>query len=112
MTTQTDGGAVEKRTFAPDFCPQSPSYARRYEVFVGYARERAALDLQLTEDDSAALDRAFPPPKRQSALGVLSASLRCPRLPALAGACSDSLARRDGGCIAVGLRRATDTRKH
>jgi diketogulonate reductase-like aldo/keto reductase len=32
---------------------------------------RGALDLQLTADDLAALDRAFPPPKGPSALGML-----------------------------------------
>ncbi len=32
---------------------------------------RGALDLTLTEDDLAALDRAFPPPKGPSALGML-----------------------------------------
>src|SRR2546430_12711878 len=32
---------------------------------------RAALDLRLTADDVAALDRAFPPPKGPSALGML-----------------------------------------
>jgi diketogulonate reductase-like aldo/keto reductase len=32
---------------------------------------RGALDLRLTADDLAALDRAFPPPKRPSALGML-----------------------------------------
>src|SRR5205823_13849774 len=32
---------------------------------------RGALDLALTEDDLAALDRAFPPPKSRSALGML-----------------------------------------
>jgi diketogulonate reductase-like aldo/keto reductase len=31
----------------------------------------AALDLRLTADDLAALDRAFPPPKGRSALGML-----------------------------------------
>jgi diketogulonate reductase-like aldo/keto reductase len=32
---------------------------------------RGALDVALTEDDLAALDRAFPPPKRRTALGML-----------------------------------------
>jgi len=32
---------------------------------------RAALDLRLTADDLAVLDRAFPPPKGRSALGML-----------------------------------------
>jgi diketogulonate reductase-like aldo/keto reductase len=32
---------------------------------------RGALDIELTEDDLAALDRAFPPPKGRSSLGVL-----------------------------------------
>jgi len=32
---------------------------------------RGALDVALTEDDLAALDRAFPPPKSRSALGML-----------------------------------------
>jgi diketogulonate reductase-like aldo/keto reductase len=32
---------------------------------------RGALDLRLTADDLAAIDRAFPPPKRRSALGML-----------------------------------------
>jgi diketogulonate reductase-like aldo/keto reductase len=32
---------------------------------------RGALDVQLTTEDSAALDRAFPPPKGNSSLGVL-----------------------------------------
>jgi diketogulonate reductase-like aldo/keto reductase len=32
---------------------------------------RGALDLRLTGDDLAALDRAFPPPKGPSALGML-----------------------------------------
>jgi len=32
---------------------------------------RGALDVELTEDDLAALDRAFPPPKGRSSLGVL-----------------------------------------
>jgi diketogulonate reductase-like aldo/keto reductase len=32
---------------------------------------RGALDLQLTADDLAALDRAFPPPKGPSSLGIL-----------------------------------------
>ena len=32
---------------------------------------RGALDLRLTADDLAALDRAFPPPKGPSALGML-----------------------------------------
>jgi len=32
---------------------------------------RGALDVALTEEDLAALDRAFPPPKSRSALGVL-----------------------------------------
>src|SRR5258708_37738882 len=32
---------------------------------------RGALDLTLTADDLAMLDRAFPPPKRRSALGML-----------------------------------------
>jgi len=32
---------------------------------------RGALDVELTEDDLAALDRAFPPPKGRSSLGML-----------------------------------------
>jgi diketogulonate reductase-like aldo/keto reductase len=32
---------------------------------------RGALDIELTEDDLAALDRAFPPPKGRSSLGML-----------------------------------------
>jgi diketogulonate reductase-like aldo/keto reductase len=32
---------------------------------------RGALDVALTEEDLAALDRAFPPPKRRTALGML-----------------------------------------
>ena len=32
---------------------------------------RGAVDLRLTADDVAALDRAFPPPKGPSALGML-----------------------------------------
>jgi diketogulonate reductase-like aldo/keto reductase len=32
---------------------------------------RGALDLRLTADDLAVIDRAFPPPKRRSALGML-----------------------------------------
>jgi diketogulonate reductase-like aldo/keto reductase len=32
---------------------------------------RGALDLRLTPDDIAALDRAFPPPKGPTALGML-----------------------------------------
>jgi len=32
---------------------------------------RDALDLRLTSDDIAALDRAFPPPKGATALGML-----------------------------------------
>jgi diketogulonate reductase-like aldo/keto reductase len=32
---------------------------------------RGALDLRLTADDLAAIDRAFPPPKRRSGLGML-----------------------------------------
>ena len=32
---------------------------------------RGALDVALTEEDLAALDRAFPPPKGKSSLGML-----------------------------------------
>jgi diketogulonate reductase-like aldo/keto reductase len=32
---------------------------------------RAALDVQLTTEDLSALDRAFPPPKGKSSLGML-----------------------------------------
>jgi diketogulonate reductase-like aldo/keto reductase len=32
---------------------------------------RAALDLKLTEEDLAELDRAFPPPRRKTALAML-----------------------------------------
>jgi len=32
---------------------------------------RAALDVKLTADDLAALDRAFPPPKARTSLGML-----------------------------------------
>ena len=32
---------------------------------------RGALDLKLTDDDLAALDRAFPPPKGKTPLGML-----------------------------------------
>jgi diketogulonate reductase-like aldo/keto reductase len=32
---------------------------------------RGALDVGLTEEDVAALDRAFPPPKRKTSLGML-----------------------------------------
>jgi diketogulonate reductase-like aldo/keto reductase len=32
---------------------------------------RGALDLRLTADDLGVIDRAFPPPKRRSALGML-----------------------------------------
>jgi diketogulonate reductase-like aldo/keto reductase len=32
---------------------------------------RGALDVQLTEEDLAALDRAFPPPRGKTALGML-----------------------------------------
>ncbi len=32
---------------------------------------RGALDLRLAADDLAALDRAFPPPKSRTALGML-----------------------------------------
>ena len=32
---------------------------------------RGALDVALTEEDLAALDRAFPPPQSRSALGML-----------------------------------------
>ena len=35
------------------------------------ARTAAALDVVLTPDDLAALDRAFPPPKGKTALGML-----------------------------------------
>ena len=39
---------------------------------VEHVREnRAALDLRLTADDLGVLDRAFPPPKGRSALGML-----------------------------------------
>jgi diketogulonate reductase-like aldo/keto reductase len=44
-----------------------PKASRREHV----RENRGALDVKLTADDLAALDRAFPPPKGPTALGML-----------------------------------------